>query len=147
MNPLVRRGLLITNGVFVMLFAVAAYLQANDLDPQTYVNPSVADAWTWLLFYGFVSVLFAVSCFKPVPKWVLLIAALFCLVELGRTAAGFFDNLSGGHMEIDQSQMSAARPEVELSREFLGALITLLLLGFLYWQRAPRLREPMPAGE
>ena len=127
----------ILRAIAVLLFATFAWVQYNDIDPEIYDRPSVIDAACWLTFYGFVAVILAVSLFRFVPKWLLLIAVLACVVQLGRTAGGMWENLTGeGPFVLAQTSMSSSDPRVELSREFLGALFALASLSFLF--RQPR---------
>lgn len=134
-----KRNLLlkILRAIAVLLFATFAWVQYNDIDPEIYDRPSVMDAAGWLIFYAFVATIFAISLFRFIPKWLLLIAVLACAVQLGRTAGGMWDNLTGeGPFVLAQTSMSSNDPRVELSREFLGALLAVTSIGFLF--RKPR---------
>jgi hypothetical protein len=118
------------------VFTIFSFLQWNDLDPAIYDHPSRIDALSWALFYALIAGLFVLSLFRVLPRWVLTVAVVFCAIELARTAPGFWENLTAAEaFTLAQSGMSAADPRVELSREFLGALIALAGVGFLAWER------------
>ena len=135
--------LVILNVLCALLFAVFAWVQYNDTDPAVYDRPSVLDAWLWLAFYALISVLFVWILFKPVAKWILLAAAIACLVEMGRTAPGLWENLFGeAPFTMTQISMSASDPRVELTREFFGALLALAAVVVLWWEaQRSRARE------
>lgn len=129
------------------LFAFFAWLQRNDIDPAIYYHPSAIDSALWFAFYLLVAILFVVVSFRPLPRWLLLLAAIACLVEMVRTGPGLYDNLFGGKtFTMTQTSMSAEDPRVELSREFLGAVIALAAVGALAWQSRRRgtTGEPRP---
>jgi len=140
----------IFNGLAVLLFAAFAFFQYNDIDPAVYHQASSVDAALWLGFYALVSLLFALSLFhKASPRWMLLVGALACLVEMGRTGWGLWANIFGKEeFTMMQVSMSATDPRVELSREFFGALIALAGVILLWWQgrkygsAAPTTGEP-----
>ncbi len=130
-----RPLLILVNSALAILFGLFAWLQRNDIDPVIYYHPSVIDATLWFLFYLLIAVLFAVILFRPLPRWILILAALACLVEMVRTGPGLYDNLFGGEsFTMTQTSMSAEEPRVELSREFFGAVIALAGVGLLAWQ-------------
>ncbi|NNC90082.1 MAG: hypothetical protein HKN82_16615 [Akkermansiaceae bacterium] len=134
----------ILNVVGFLLFAVFAFFQYNDIDPEIYYKPSGLDATLWLLFYALIAVLFLVLIFRPVPRWLLIAATLACVFEMVRTGPGLWQNLFGeGSFTMTQTSMSADDPRVELTREFFGALIALAGVGVLWWElrrfaKAPR---------
>ncbi len=118
------------------LFAVFAWFQRNDIDPEIYYHPSELDAVLWLAFYLLIAILFLMAAFRTVPRWILILAAIACFVEMIRSGPGLYENLFGENdFTMTQVQMSAEDPRVELSREFFGALIALGAVGFLYFQR------------
>ena len=118
-----------------IMFAVFAYVQLNDTNPEIYHQPSILDAWSWMFFYGFLAVLCIVSIFQRVPRVLLGVAAAFCLVEMARTVPGLYANLfEAEKFTMTATSMTAANPEVELTREFFGALIGLVGVAFLWWQ-------------
>ena len=117
------------------LFAVFAFFQLNDTNPEIYHRPSVIDAWSWVAFYGLISILCLVSIFRPIPLALLGAAALFCAYEMATTAPGLYRNLfEAESFTMTGASMAPSRSEVELSREFFGALIGLFGITFLWWQ-------------
>jgi hypothetical protein len=116
--------------VAAIIFGLFAYFQINDIDPEIYDHPSVVDAALWCGFYAFVAFLFLLRFLgKRVSLPMIIIAILSCSAQLGRTASGIYRNLFvNEHFTLTGSQMSAIQPEVELSREFIGALIVLISL-------------------
>lgn len=124
------------NVLLAGIFGLFSWFQWNDLDPAVYDRPSLTDAILWGLFYALIGILFLLTLFKRLPTWLLIVAGLFCLVEMGRTAPGVWENLTGKeNFTMTQVSMSAEDPRVELSREFFGALIALVGVGILAWER------------
>ena len=134
--------LTIINLVAAVLFATFAWLQRNDIDPAIYDHPSVIDAALWLLFYLLISVLFVVTLFRRIPRWILIISLIACFIEMGRTGPGLYENVFGEKsFTMTQVSMSAEDPRVELTREFFGAVIALAGVGFLFVQERRRSRR------
>lgn len=147
MDPLKSRWLTAVTAFLALLFAVFAFLQVNDINPAIYYQPSSLDASSWVLFYGFLSVLFLTSIFRPAPRPLLILAALFCLIEMVRTAPGLYANLfQADQFTMTGASMAPSRAEVELSREFFGSLIGLLGIAFLWWQAVKAKRKSRSAA-
>jgi len=135
MKRLDRPWLIGITALLAVLFAVFAYVQLNDTNPEIYHRPSVIDAWSWVIFYGFIAVLCVVSIFRPIPVALLGVAALFCIYEMATTAPGLYRNLfESDSFTMTGASMAPSRSEVELTREFFGALIGLLGITLLWWQ-------------
>ena len=138
MDHLKRPWLAAPAALLALMFAAFAAVQINDTNPAVYHRPSMLDAWSWVIFYGFIAALCAVSIFRRIPRALLIVAAVLCLVEMVRTAPGVYENLFAAEsFTMTATSMAAARPEVELTREFFGALITLFAVGYLRWQQSP----------
>ena len=139
--------LVIFNVIAILAFGLFSWVQWNDVDPAIYYHPSVIDAALWGLFYALIAVLLGVRIWRLVPRWILIVAALFCLIEMGRTVPGLWMNLTGDdEFTMTQVSMSAEDPRVELTREFFGALLALAGVGLLAWEnRLGRRKET--AGE
>lgn len=135
----VKPPILVLNLILAAIFAMFSWMQRNDIDPAIYDHPSVMDAALWLIFYLAIAIGLVAICFRPLPRWLLIVAAAACFVEMGRTAPGLYQNLFG-EKEFDMTQvsMSASDPRVELSREFFGALIALTAVAWLAWQSRAR---------
>jgi hypothetical protein len=109
--------------VAAIIFGLFAYFQINDIDPEIYDHPSVVDAALWCGFYAFVAFLFLLRFLgKRVSLPMIIIAILSCSAQLGRTASGIYRNL------FVNEHFTLTGSEVELSREFIGALIVLISL-------------------
>jgi len=126
----------ILNVLGFLLFATFSWVQRNDIDPKIYYHPSSLDAAQWLLFYGLIAVLFLVVLFRPFPRWLLIVAGLSCLIEMGRSAPGLWENLFGDRpFTMMQESMAGDDPRVELTREFFGALLAFSAVVLLWWER------------
>ena len=125
----------VLNVLAVVLFGLFAWLQYNDVDEAIYFNASATDAMLWLAFYLLIAIFFVWIFFRPIPRWFLVVGLIACLIEMGRTGPGLFENLFGDRdFTMMQESMSAEDPRVELSREFFGAVIALVAVVFLWWQ-------------
>ena len=72
----------------------------------------------------------------------LVLAALFCGYEMVTTAPGLYRNLfEAEHFTMTGASMAPAHSEVELSREFFGALIGLAGVGVIWWQTKNSVRK------
>ena len=125
----------VVNVLAIALFGFFGWLQYNDVDEAIYFNASATDAILWLAFYVLIAVLFGLVLFRPAPRWLLVIGVIACLIEMGRTGPGIWENLTGDKdFTMMQQSMSAEDPRVELSREFFGAVIALAAVALLWWQ-------------
>lgn len=131
-GPLFQR---IFNLFGVAVFALFTWFQRNDIDPVTYYKASGLDSTLWFLFYLLIAVLFVIALFQKVPAWLLIIAAIACLVEMAICVPGVIENFTGEKpFTMTQTSMSADDPRVELSREFFGSLIALGGVAAIWWQ-------------
>ncbi len=119
----------------LLLFAFFAWLQREDDNPDVYVNASLADVWVWVAFYAFVALLFGLALLRKYPWPLYALALALCIFQFIVTGPGLIANLTGGHFDLTKSGMSPNHAEVELSREFFGAVIALAAIGKLWWQR------------
>lgn len=97
-----------------LLFVAAATVQLNDPDPLY-----------WFCAYAGVALACVQFAMRRGPQTLVWLVAGFCLAGATVTASGFARWLGSGASLL--SGMS--EPNVELAREFLGALIALALLG------------------
>jgi hypothetical protein len=131
----VRPALFAVNLVVALIFAWFAWLQRNDIDPTIYYKPSVIDAAIWFVLYLLIGALVLVVSFRAIPRWMLALCALGCLVEMAISGPGLYENLFGDQdFTLMQASMNAEDPRVELSREFFGAVFALLGVAFAWWQ-------------
>jgi hypothetical protein len=112
----------IFNFVLAVMFLVFAFLQINDPDPLI-----------WILIYGMMAVLAVMAAFNYYPrKFIIGLLILY---------AAYSTMYFGGVMEwLHQSDKSALFDDVakmehlyiEESREFLGLMICIAVLGFYF---------------
>lgn len=127
--------LLIVNVLLMLVFAAFAWLQRDDADTSgKYENPWIGDVWVWITFYGLVSAGFLLALFRKHPWPLYLVLVAFCAWQFARTGHGLITNFSTGNPTLTGEAMSAAKPFIEQSREFFGALIALTAVGFLWLQ-------------
>ena len=117
-----------------LLFAVGAVVQYNDPDPLL-----------WMLLYGSVALVAALAFFGRHLLPVTLLVALACAIGLGWSAPGFIEYMTGHTDENLMQGMSAERPYIEETREFLGMLIAFLVAVF-YIFRARKARSSAHAS-
>lgn len=126
----------IINIILACLFALFAWLQLNDVDPEVYYKPSSVDAVLWFLFYLIIATGFILLVAKKrLLRWYFILAIIACFVEMSLSGPGLAENLFGeAPFTMTQQSMQADDPRVELSREFFGAVIALVGIGFQWWQ-------------
>lgn len=134
-QPRVRRPFLIVNLLLAAMFAYFSWLQRDDFDTDIYYHASMLDAILWLAFYLLAAVLLVWVSFRAVPRWLFTMASIACVVAMALTVSGIYENLTGSlDFNMTRASMTPGDPRVELSREFLGALITLAAVSFGAWQ-------------
>lgn len=115
------------------LFFTFAGLQLND-------NPE--DVWFWLVIYFVIGILLAFAAFNKYNMWIILACTGAIVYQLFRLFPAFSSWISAGTPSIT-GEMKAISPHVELVREFLGLLICLAALVYLY-VRYSRIRKETP---
>lgn len=132
----------ILNIIAALLFGLFTWYQRNDIDPAIYYKASGLDSTLWFLFYLLITALFVIALFRPVPAWLLIVAALAAITEMAICIPGVYQNIVGEKdFTMTQTSMSADDPRVELSREFFGALIALIGVAILWRQRKRGLKS------
>lgn len=111
------------------LFAVFAVLNLNDPDP-----------WTWVLAYGSVAVLYALSAFAWADRRISGSIGVVLLAWMLTMLPGMVQWAGAGFPSITAS-MKATEPHIEVVREFLGLLLAVLALGWLTWSIPGRARQ------
>ena len=111
----------IINGTLAVLFLIFAALQFNDLDP-----------WIWIGIYGAIAILCGLTASGRYFPKLILGATLLTIFGIGWYLPDFVSWLQNGAASITSS-MKAETPYVELVREFLGLVLVLATLGWLYW--------------
>ncbi|MBI1225055.1 MAG: hypothetical protein GC192_07430 [Bacteroidetes bacterium] len=112
----------IFNLVLTTLFILFAAVQYNDPDPIH-----------WMALYLFVAAVCGFAAFGKFNKYVLWVGIAICVVWLAFTTHDFIDWIRLGEPSI-VSEMKATEPHVELTREFFGVLICLVVLIWQYWR-------------
>lgn len=105
--------------LLALLFGAAALVQYNDPDPLL-----------WMLFYGCLALLAGGAAFGRHSLPFALLVGVAALAGMVLTAPGFIEYLTTPDAGPLTQDMSAARPYVEASREFLGLLVGLLVAAF-----------------
>ena len=111
----------IINGILGILFLVFALLQLNDPDP-----------WVWVGIYGAVALVCGSTALGRYAPKVILGGILLTMFGIGWYLPDFVNWLQTGMKSITTS-MKADTPHVELVREFLGLVLVLATLIWLYW--------------
>jgi len=124
----------IINILGVMIFAIFAWLQREDDNPEIYSDPSLVDVWAWIIFYSLVALGFLAASLQKFPRWIYIISLVLAVYFMVVSAPGLYENLTRGQIEMTKAAMHPDYPHVEQSREFLGALIAFLATAFLWWQ-------------
>lgn len=112
-------------------FIFAAALQYNDPDPVH-----------WILLYS-SSALLCIAAL--IDRSIYALAWVVCgmaAIEMAMTIDGFTLWLGSGAENILTTQMSAAKPYIELTREFFGALISLSVAAALLVLRRKQASRP-----
>ena len=139
LSPRTSPALTFVHIILAILFAAFAWLQRNDIDETIYHNASSLDAALWFAFYLLIAVLILVAIFRSIPRWLLIVSILACIVEMVTTGPGLVENLFGEkEFTMTQVSMSAEDPRVELSREFFGAVIALAGVLFLWFRNGKK---------
>lgn len=113
----------IFNLFLTLLFALFAAVQFNDPDP-----------WGWALMYGFVAAVCGFAAFGRFHAYALYLGLGIALIWMATLLPGFINWIKMGMPTITGS-MKAESPHVELTREFLGLVLCILVLGW-QWRRA-----------
>lgn len=129
----------IINFPLAALFAVFAWFQRNDIDPEIYSQPSfnnpTLDSALWFIFYLIIAIGFIVISFRKLPLWYFIVAVIVCIFEMTMSGPGLWNNIfSEESFNMAQTSMTAKDPRVELTREFFGALLALFAIIFQNWQ-------------
>lgn len=103
--------------LFALCLLAFAALQLNDPDPTT-----------WILFYLVCAAVPALALFNRPIKPVFWIALILCGINLALYASGAYNYYLHRAQEPLMQSMNPDKPYIEEAREFLGALIALILV-------------------
>lgn len=98
-------------------FIFAGAVQYNDPDPLH-----------WMLLYFLSALVCAGSVFRRIPEALIFMTAGMALAEMAITLGGVLDWLRLGKENVITTQMTPTKPHIELTREFLGAAICLVVM-------------------
>ncbi len=110
------------NLVIAVLFALFAIVQFNDVDP-----------WLWVSLYGFIAVVAAFAAFGRYNRYVILAGLAVCTILMIDLLPDFINWIKMGMPTITGS-MKVKEPHIELTREFLGLVLSIAAFIFLYFQ-------------
>lgn len=105
--------------VIALLFILGAVVQINDPDP-----------YVWIALYFLVGLVAGLAVFGKYNLPLTGVTLLACLIAAIWTAPGFFNYITQHSSENLMQDMSADRPYIEQTREFLGMVIAVAVMGF-----------------
>ena len=108
------------NLIICCIFLLFAYVQLNDPDP-----------YVWVIVYGLVAVLFAVSIFVRIPKVMIQVVILAFILFAFYHVGNFYDWLLSNDKSELFGDMIYDKPYIEGAREFMGLLIAIGALIYL----------------
>lgn len=111
--------------LLAIVFTLFAYVNLNDPDPIQ-----------WVLAYGGTAVLFALAAAGRADRRISLGLAVALAIWMLTMTGGMIDWFQAGMPTIVE-EMKATNPHIEVVREFLGLLIAVLALVWL-WKSTPR---------
>lgn len=106
--------------IIAVLFILFAAVQINDPDP-----------WLWIALYAYIAVMAALGLFNVKTKIYVLAGMLICFIWLAILFPDFVRWIKMGMPSI-VDQMKAEETHIELVREFLGLLLSIISLFILY---------------
>ena len=109
----------IKNLILILLFAIFALLQLNDLDGEL-----------WFSIYLIVSLLCLYNTFKAIPKSILILSIIALMTYSAFHFSLFIDYLNTENKEEIFGEMVYDKPYLEGTREFIGLLLA--ALGIMY---------------
>ena|SRR5688572_20542369 len=113
----------ILNGFLAVLFLLFAALQYNDPDPGV-----------WMLVYGAMSIVCAFAAFNMFSRPVMIVMASAYLIFSALHVDGMLEWLkSPNRNRIFDDVAKMQYPYIEEAREFLGLLICLIVLMYLFY--------------
>jgi len=111
------------------LFALFAYFQWND-----------PDGIRWILIYGFVAVIMALTFYKVQVRGFIIIGIAGYTMGILYLLPDFIVWIDSGMPSI-AGEMKAGSPFIEVIREFLGLVLCLLALTYLFFFDRSRKRK------
>lgn len=99
-----------------------ASLQLNDPDPIL-----------WVAFYLLCAAVTLLITINKTKRWLFIVAVIACLLEMTRTVTGAYNYYLHMAEEPLMQSMNPNKPYIEEAREYLGALIALVLVLCSQW--------------
>lgn len=103
-----------------VIFIIFALVQYNDPDP-----------WIWIFIYGLVGIIYLASINFSIPKWVIFVVMFSLIISVAYYLPKAMNWFNEGMPSII-GEMKATSPHIEWMREFLGLIICLLAIIWLY---------------
>jgi len=117
----------IKNLILILLFAIFALLQLNDLDGEL-----------WFSIYLIVSLLCLYNTFKAIPKSILILSIIALMTYSAFHFSLFIDYLNTENKEEIFGEMVYDKPYLEGTREFIGLLLA--AFGIMYQIKIRKLK-------
>ena len=117
----------IKNLILILLFAIFALLQLNDLDGEL-----------WFSIYLIVSLLCLYNTFKAIPKSILILSIIALMTYSAFHFSLFIDYLNTENKEEIFVEMVYDKPYLEGTREFIGLLLA--AFGIMYQVKIRKLK-------
>ncbi|MDB9994933.1 transmembrane 220 family protein [Flavobacteriaceae bacterium] len=117
----------IKNLILILLFAIFALLQLNDLDGEL-----------WFSIYLIVSLLCLYNTFKAIPKSILILSIIALMTYSAFHFSLFIDYLNTENKEEIFGEMVYDKPYLEGTREFIGLLLA--AFGIMYQVKIRKLK-------
>ena len=117
----------IKNLILILLFAIFALLQLNDLDGEL-----------WFSIYLIVSLLCFYNTFKAIPKSILILSIIALMTYSAFHFSLFIDYLNTENKEEIFGEMVYDKPYLEGTREFIGLLLA--AFGIMYQVKIRKLK-------
>lgn len=91
------------------------------------------DSLIWIVFYSLCAAVPLLGLLDKPLRLVTWLAVIACVIEMTRTGEGAYNYYLHMTEEPLMQSMNPNKPYIEEAREFLGALIALVLVGVSNW--------------
>jgi hypothetical protein len=115
----------IVNLILALLFILFAAVQYNDPDP-----------WGWAALYLYVALVCGLAAFGRAKSYLAIVGLAICGIWMLTLLPDFIHWIQMGAPTI-VATMKAEAPHIELTREFLGLLVCVVVFGW-QWYRGKR---------
>lgn len=125
------------NLILAVSFLLFAAVQFNDAPD---------DILFWVFVYGGIGIISGFAAFGRYNMWVILLGLAAVVFELFRKFPAFAQWIGEGMPSI-LGEMQASSPHIELTREYIGLLLSLTVLIYHYVRFAKQRRKEEPFVE